>query len=263
MNSAYSINPRRFLLLIRSYLKTNLNLILILTAVFSGLIILNAVWDTFFINTPGLYRNMYFLLLYVSAFFITMRIGKDLHDIRKGSTWLLLPASAIEKFLTLLLLPTLILICGAAIYMAIMSFVVEQGIGLFISTYHEIFNPFDTDFFKGLNIFLVMQAPFLLGAIYFRKHGMSFTFLSIFIYTVILSVFLYFSIKYFLGDYLESANSFYNSMGTANRMYSMTMAEKYMQFNSTWKPLISNFFLYVFPPVCWVTAFFSLKEMEQ
>ena len=93
MNSAYSINPGRLLLLIRIYIVTNFNLILVLTAVFSALIIIDAVLGLLLGAPSDLYRKNYFLLLFISGFVITRRIGIDLHDIRKGSTWLLLPAS--------------------------------------------------------------------------------------------------------------------------------------------------------------------------
>lgn len=262
MNSAYSINPKRLLLLIRSYIITNLNLILVLTAVFSALLIIDAITNLFFGIATDPYQKNYFYLLFISGFVITRRIGIDLRDSVKGSTWLLLPASTLEKFLTLLLLPTLILICGIAIYMTIMSILLEQGIGLFTSTYHEMFNPFDADFLKALNIYLIIQAPFLLGVIYFRKRGMSHTFLSVFTYSVILGVFTIVMSYLLLGEYIEPMKNMGSSMDTTNKMYVMTLIEKCVQINTIWTPIISCFFTYVFAPVCWITAFFTLKEME-
>ncbi len=262
MNSTCSINPKRLMLLIRSYIFTNINLILVLTAVFSALIIIDAVVDSFMENNSSLYQANYFLLLFVSGFVITRQIGIELHDIRKGSTWLLLPASTLEKFLTLLLLPTLILICAAAVYMTIVSIVIEQGIGFFISTNHKLFNPFNPAFLKGLNIYIIIQAPFLLGVIYFRKRGMSYTFLSFFIYCVILLIFTFVAGRFLIGEYLAPLKDMSNSMGIEVKLYVMNMIEKYLQVNSTWEPVISSFFSYVFAPVCWITAFFTLKETE-
>ena len=262
MNNAYSINPKRLILLIRSYIFINLNLILVLTAVFSALTILDAFADPFFENSPDLYRANYFILLFISGFIITRRIGIDLHDIRKGSTWLLLPASIVEKFLTLFLLPTLILICGAALYMTVVSAVLEPAIHIFISSSHRIFNPFDPVFFKTLNLYIALQAPFLLGVIYFKKRGMSHTFLSLFIYSVILLIFAGLTGTYLLGDYLEPVKTFSDTMDNESRIFALSMIEKCMQVDSVWRPIISFFFYYVFPPVCWITAFFTLKEME-
>ena len=262
MNSVYSINPKRLLLLIRSYLITNLNLILILAAVFLAITTLRAILDAFTENSPDLYNKIYFLMLYVSGFFITRRIGKELHDRRKGSNWILLPASTLEKFSTLLLLPTLILICGAALYMSILSVAVEQLMGIFISTSHEMLNPFATEFLKGLNIYISLQAAFLLGAIYFKKHGMSFTFLSFFAYFVILGVFSLVAVDLILGDYIEPMKNIPAFMDSTDKLYAMTLINKYLEVYNTWEPVISYFFSYVFPVICWITAFFSLKEME-
>ena len=263
MNSTYSVNPGRLLLLIRSYIYVNRTLILVLAAVFLALTILNAIGDTFTQKTPDLYDRIFFLLLFVSGFLITRRIGKELHDSRKGPAWLLLPASTMEKFLTLLLLPTLILICGAAIYMAIMSIFVEQGIGLFISSFHDMFNPFNTHFWIGLNIYITIQAPFLLGVIYFKKHGLSFTFLSLFIYSVILVIFTSITGRLLLSEHIAPIINLTSIMDSSIKMQLMILFEKLRHFGVIWKPVFTVIFSCLLPLVCWITAFISLKEMEQ
>lgn len=263
MNNRYSVNPGRLLLLIRSHIAINRTLIVILAAVFLALTILYAIADAFVANSPNLYDKMYSFILYVSGFLITMRIGKELHDSRKGPAWVLLPASTMEKFLTLLLLPTLILICGAALYMAIMSIVVEQGVGLFISSFHSMFNPFNTDFWSGLNTYITMQAPFLLGVIYFKKHGMSFTFLSIFFYIVLLWLFASLTGNMLFSEYNVQFDDVSKGLSGSDKMYLMTYFENIRKFKVIWGPAVTTLLFYVFPLVCWITAFFSLKEMEQ
>lgn len=263
MNNTCIVNPKRLLLLVRSYICINRTLIVVLAAVFLALTILNAVVDAISANEPDLYNRIFFLLLYVSGFFITMRIGKELHDSRKGPAWLLLPASSMEKFLTLLLLPTLILICGASLYMAIISIAVNQAIGLFISTSHDIFNPFYTDFWTGLNFYIVLQALFLLGVIYFKKHGMSFTFLSLFIYTVILGIFISILAILMLDDYMVPGTNVAGMMVSSTKIYLMTMFEKFRIFGEIWSPVVTILLSLILPLVCWITAFISLREMEQ
>ena len=179
MKSAYHINLRRLLLLIRSLLLINRNSILIITAVITVLIIISAILKALSGNSPDL-NGMYFLLLYVAGFGLTSRISRELHDKRNASTWLLLPASTLEKFLTMLLLPTLLLAGGLVIYMTIVSLVIEFGIGAFFTTGNNFFNPFSIGILKGTAVYIAIQAPFLLGAIYFKKHAMSYTFLSLF-----------------------------------------------------------------------------------
>ena len=263
MNSTYRVNPRRLLLLIRSSIFISRNLILVLAAVFSAFLILIAVKDTFTGSSTDLYRNMYSILLFVSGFVVTLGIARELQDKRKGGTWLLLPASTMEKFLSLLLLPTLILICGAAVYMTAMSFVIESGISIFTSSCHKIFNPFGSDIYIRTVIYIVVQSPFLLGALYFKKHAISFTFLSLFIYWVILSVFTSFAGKMLLNAHFAPLTQISGPMASASKLYFMTIAEQFRQFWGIWKPVVRIILEYALPLVCWITAFFSLKEMEQ
>jgi hypothetical protein len=263
MKSTYSINPRRLLLLIRSSFFINRSLILILTAVFSALITLIAVKDTFTGEYTDLYQSMYYLLLLVSGLAVTWGIARELKDSRKGGTWLLLPASTMEKFLSLLLLSTLLLICAAAVYMTVLSFLVESGIGIFTSSYHKIFNPFGSGIDNRILIYISIQAPFLVGAIYFRKHPISFTFLSLFIYMVLLIIFASVTGKTLLKEHLAPLANFPATMDSTGKLYLMSLFEKFREFSVIWKPVVAIFMSYVFPPVCWITAFFSLKEMEQ
>ena len=263
MNSIHSINPGRLLLLIRSSVFINRSLILILTAVFSALIILIAVKDTFIGESTDLYGKMYSLLLYVAGFAITWGIARELNDKRKGGIWLLLPASTMEKFLTLLLLPTFILICTAALYMAVLSFTVESGIGIFAGSYHGIFNPFEVEIYRRIMVYISVQAPFLVGAIYFKKNAISFTFLSLFIYSILLGIFTSITGKLLLGDHIAQLFGFFRTMDSTSKLYLMTIIDKWRQFGEIWKPITTFILLCVFPLVCWITAFFSLKEMEQ
>ena len=262
MDRTYSINPRRLLLLIRSTVLVNRNLILVLSAVFSALIILIAIKDTFIGNATNLYTSMYYVLLYIAGFSATWGFAKELHDKRKGTAWLLLPTSTMEKFIALLLLTTFILICGAALYMAVLSLALEAGIGIFTSNVHRVFNPFNTSFYYGISVYISVQAPFFVGAMYFRKHAISFTFLSLFIYWFILVVFASFAVKLFLHEYIAPLTSISDPMGSTAKLYLMTVIGKFRQFSDIWRPVMSITLRYVLPLVCWITAFFSLKEME-
>jgi hypothetical protein len=263
MNSTYSINPRRLLLLIRSSIFINRNLILILTAVFSAMIILIAVKDTFTREYTNLYQNMYLLLLFVSGFSVTWGISGELKDKRKSGSWLLLPASMLEKFLSILLLPTLFIICGTAVYMTVLSLLVEAGLGLIAGSYHKIFNPFNNGMLSTIIVYIAIQSSFFFGALYFKKNKFSFTFLSLFIYSVILVIFTLVAGKLVLNEHIAPLADMTGGLNNTNKMFFMTLAETLRKFGSIWGPVMVVLASYVYPLVYWIAAFFSLKEMEQ
>ena len=167
MKSAYQINLRRLLRLIRNLLLINRKSILIITAVITVLLILSAIISAFSGNAPDLYY-LYFLLLYLVGFGLTSRISRELHDMRNTSTWLFVPESTLEKFLAMLSLPTLLLSGGLIIDMTIVPFAIGFGIGAFITTGNNFFNPFSIGILKGIGAYIAVQAPFLLGAVYLK-----------------------------------------------------------------------------------------------
>jgi len=268
MKSAYRIDMRRLLLLVRNSLIINRKLILITAAVFSALIIIGRVTNALSGDAPYLYNKLFFLLLYISGFALTNRITRELHDKRKANTWLLLPASTLEKFLTLLFLPTILLAGGLIIYMSIVSLVIEFCIGAFITADTNFFNPFSIEILKGIATYIAIQAPFLLGAIYLKKHAMSYTFLFLFLYSAIFWTFTFLSGMYFLGEYIKPLLPGFSyidgvvELGQVDTLYAMTVINKLRPVSEIWKLIATTFYWFVAPLLWWASAFFSLKEME-
>ena len=269
MKNTYGIHMGRLLLLMRNSIIINRNLILLLAAVFSALIILGRIVNALSGEAPFSYNNMFFLLLYISGFALTMSISRDLHDKRKSNTWLLLPASILEKFVTLLFLPTLLLATGIIIYMTIVSYLIEFGLAAFISTDINGFNPFSMDLFKGIGIYVAFQAPFLAGAIYFRKHAMSYTFLILFLWGTLFWVFIFVTGMYLLAEYIPPLFPGFSNAGGfitwdgIDKLYAMTLWGKLRGAMGFWKPITTIYYWFISPLLWWLIAFFSLKEMEQ
>ncbi|MFC1838482.1 hypothetical protein ACFL1N_02800 [Thermodesulfobacteriota bacterium] len=269
MKSAYSINMNRLLLLIRNSILINRNLIITIAAVILTLLILDALKN----RILGTSTDLYFLVLYIAGFVLTMKISRELHDTRKANTWLLLPATNLEKYIALLLLPTLLLACGLIIYITVASYLIEFCISLFITSGSSHFNPLSREILKGTANYFVILSPYFLGAVYFRKNPISYTFLCLFSYFAIFLTFTLFTGNYFLNDYIGEhmklvLPGFISTGGTVefgevDTVYAMAVFEIFKSFGETWGPFIKAFFGYAAPVLFLVSGFFSFKELEQ
>lgn len=57
--------------------------------------------------------------------------------------------------------------------------IISEGVNLLLfGRHHLVFLPFDPLVLKGAMSYTALQAPFLLGAVYFRKHALSKTVLT-------------------------------------------------------------------------------------
>ncbi len=94
---------------------------------------------------------------------------KELHESEESCTWLALPGSLLEKYVSRLLLTSLGYIVAAAI--AYVLFVTVL-IGLSRLVFGHIvipFNPFDKALLDGIAYYLVLHSLFMLGGIIFKE----------------------------------------------------------------------------------------------
>ena len=93
----------------------------------------------------------------------------DLHGRGTNTAFLLLPASALEKTASRLLLYTVGLIAYLLLFTTLLSWVLEGINTLWVGERRDFFSPLDGLGWSLLPHFLVAQALFFLGAAWFRK----------------------------------------------------------------------------------------------
>jgi hypothetical protein len=99
---------------------------------------------------------------------LTSQIFADMHGRATNTALLLLPASALEKTLSRLLLMTVGLFVYLAAFTMVLSWVLEGINALVFSESRELYTPFDGAWLI-LPHYLVVQSLFFLGAAWFRK----------------------------------------------------------------------------------------------
>jgi hypothetical protein len=120
-------------------------------------------------QAPLFYRAFFIASLFAWGTIATSVCFNDLHGRGTNMAFLLLPASALEKTASRLLLHTAGLIAYLLVFTTLLSFVLEGINTLWIGERRDFFSPLDGVGWSLLPHFLVVQALLFLGAAWFRK----------------------------------------------------------------------------------------------
>ncbi len=249
----------RIYLLVRNAVLLNRSSIAIVAAAAAGVLLLISFVDAFGACRAELHRNLYLVVLFLGGLLLTSRSFKELHDPVKGISWLLVPASLLEKTLAWLLLTTLVFILGSMGFYLAFS-VISEGLNMLaFGRRHFLFFPFDPFVLKGALSYTAIQAPFFLGAVYFRKHALSKTILALLTFSLMLGL-----------GVLVVARVLFWGQGIAwdfEAVFAGTdLSEKWAQLANLGKTAAvaaKSLFWAVVPFVCWTTCYFRLKETER
>jgi hypothetical protein len=118
---------------------------------------------------PLFYRVFFIAALFAWGTIATSSAFSDLHGRGTNASFLLLPASALEKTLSRLLIYTVGLIVYLLAFTTALSWILESINTLWIGERRGFFSPLDALAWSLLPHFLVAQALCFLGAAWFRK----------------------------------------------------------------------------------------------
>jgi hypothetical protein len=147
------------------------------------------------------------------------------------------------------------------------SVVSELLNGAVFSTGHSLFNPFSTANLKSAAVYLVLQSLFLLGSVWFRKV----VFLKILLAENIVAVGLaimaaiIFRLAFgglFTGGHLRPEVVQIFSQGFGSVTVNGHAAEALNRGSQAFFTIARVLFWAGFAPVCWVAAYFRLRETE-
>jgi hypothetical protein len=254
MQGKPSLNPARVYSLIRNAIVLNRSSILFITAALASILSLLSLFDTYGNCSPMFHRNAYLVIFFPGGILLTTRAFRDLHDPVKGFSWLLLPASSLEKILSRILLTTLVYSFGSLVIYLLFSLFSEGINMLVLRRCHLIFDPFDPVIFKSIGIYLVVQAPFLTGAVYFKKHALSKTILFLIFSILIIGVGLLIAMRIIFGE----GFSWWN----VQEIFYSNEVDDFTAVGSGVINTAKALFWFAVPSVSWIICYFRYKETE-
>jgi len=164
------LSPRRLGLLLRRDVAYGYRSTLIAAASAAGVAVLIAVLTAIggVRASEPLYVTLFSIVLYVGGFVYTSMVFRELH--RGGATlFLTLPSSSLEKFASKAVVTSVGFAAAALAFMTATSALAELVCTLAFGSRRGVFNPFDREILNMVAVYLVAQAIFLAGSVYFRK----------------------------------------------------------------------------------------------
>lgn len=117
----------------------------------------------------GFYDGVFIVVLFAWGTIATSQAFVDLHRRGSNATFLLLPASALEKTVARLALNTVLFFLYLLVFTTVLSFVLEGINAVLFGVRREFFSPFARAAWSIFPHYLVVQGLFFLGAAWFRK----------------------------------------------------------------------------------------------
>ena len=256
-----NLNIRRLALLLRRDFSSGYKSVIIAMAAVGGFVILLSVVSVVGRELGSMHQTLYYPLLFLGGYIVTSLVFKELHLNGQSVFYLTLPGSSLEKFLSKLLVSSVGFAFGSLFfYTAVTS--AAEGINRLIFGYgHPFFNPFDRTTMIAVAVYLVTQAVFLVGSVYFRKLAFIKTNLYIWLFGLVVVIlvavtgWLIFR-DYAIGNRLD-LDPYFQRLGDSGQLQMVLgpMAEKFAR-------VAKVLFWGITAPVCWLISYLRLRETE-
>jgi magnesium-transporting ATPase (P-type) len=252
---------KRLTLLLRRDFSIGYKSVLIAMAAVGGFVILVSVLSTLGRELGPIHEQMYVPLLFLGGYIVTSLIFKELHLNGQSVFYLTLPGSSLEKYLSKLLVTTVGYAFGSLFFYTAVSSAVE-GINRLIFGYgHPFFNPFERSTMIFIAVYLVTQAVFLVGSVYFRKLAFIKTNLYLWLFGIVVAILVgvigWLIFRDYAVDRHIELEPYFQRLGDTGQLQGVLepMAEKF------WR-VAKVLFWGVMAPVCWVVSYLRLRETE-
>lgn len=150
------------------------------------------------------YSGFFRLLLYVGGFIITSFAFREVWQAGSGISYLSLPGSTLEKFIVKLLLTSVGFAAGTLLFMSAVGALSEAIDRLAFNAGRGFFDPFTPAIWQTVVRYLVLQAFFLLGSIWFKKLAFVKTVLWMLVFAVALFILGAIALRIAVGPHLAA-----------------------------------------------------------
>lgn len=251
--------PRRLLLIMKRDVVSGYRTALVTAGVLTALFLVTSFLAAYDGDTRFFHEGFITPVLFIGGYIFTSMLFREAHRRDQVHNWLMLPASRWEKYLEKLLL-------GAVGYPVVVilwySLAVLLGKGLISLILGEslpLFHPFQGWLARALVHYLIGQSLFFLGALWFRK--------SNFLKTVLFVALIAFGYMMVISglatvihwDYIREASHGTRFFHSLDGQWMTAEMPRWIEGMVTGVKIL---YYGLMAPVCWVAAWFRMKEIE-
>ena len=280
MNLKRDFNIKRFAALLKkSMFESYRSAIVVSAAVFAVMLIIyviaaivgrNSGIDSGFTimsarGSYALHDSLYSILLVVGGLIVTSLAFSEAHSKTKNHEWLMLPASNIEKMTGRLVLTSVGYAIASLAFYFVFSMIAAGVSSIFLGVNFTIFNPFNREVLLTVAHYLVAHSLFFLGAAFFRKYHFIKTALSLSGLGISFAILLAILARLVFWEYFtgfmpsEKLITLIDSVDNWNVVVAGLDLEKTAR---VFEVLGNVFYWALIAPLCWILAYFRLKETE-
>jgi hypothetical protein len=252
---------RRLGRLLRRDFSAGYKSVFIAMAAVGGFIILATVVSALARQSGPMHSQLYIPLLFIGGYIVTSLTFKELHLNGQSVFYLTLPGSSLEKYLSKLLVTSAGYAFGSLFFYTAVSSAAE-GINRLLFGYgHPFFNPFTRWMMLAVAAYIVTQAVFLVGSVYFRKMAFIKTNLYLWLFGIVVAILVAVIAWLLFRDYAVGSHlnldPYFQQLGESGDLQAVLqpLAEKF------WVAA-KILFWGAMAPVCWVISYLRLRETE-
>jgi len=250
MNLLNYFEPSRFWFLLKMELFRSRKAFLITFVVTFGLLFTGFILENIFSSSKvfDAHSSSFGFFLLTGGFILSSLAFSDLGDPLKRYSYLTLPASTFEKFMSMWLLTCICWILMFTITFIIYTLLANSvGHFLFRNVTFRAFDPLDKTTLMTMGYYIIFQAIFLVGAVHFRGFVFPKTIFVLMILGMICGLIFYL----LMADIIHTADQ-------CPPGYNPFEEKSLQQFLQS----ISRFGMWILAPLCWVITYMGLKEQE-
>lgn len=250
MIPANYFNLSRFLQLLQLELFRSRKGILITLLVIFDLLLLGFVLESIFgyQKVFDSHPVAYAVALLAGGFILSSLAFQDLGNTLKRTNYLMLPASAFEKFLSLWILTCICwVIAFSALFVLFAAAANSLGHLFFSDITYVSFDLFGKTALTAIKYYVVIQGIFLAGAVHFRGYVLPKTILTLLLLGFVGGIIFYFTLSDLYPSHAEFIDQYVKMTGTP--LFRLWLILKWL-------------FWWMLAPLCWVITLIGLKEQE-
>lgn len=245
---------RRLFLLGKRQIAGNLSGLLIAFAAIAGALLVISLLSGYS-NPASLSRlgPLYYVVLFIGGFVFTSNIFAEMSTPQRSIPYLTLPVSKLERLTNAWLLTAVIYPILALLVIALIVGLAHLllGVPMQAGTMGVVWSQ---NALSIVLIYVITQSVFLFGAIYFRKHNFIKTLLSLFVFQIIISIFMAFTVYLLFGKFQFSEEVMVQQTNLSPAM------ERF--FTHTLVEIAKIGFNYLMVPFFLMLTWFGIKERQ-
>jgi hypothetical protein len=194
------------------------------------------------------HSDSYTFLLLIGGFILSSLAFSDLGNPMRRYSYLTLPASTFEKFMSMWLLTCIGWILMFTITFIIYSFIADStGRYFFKNVTFRAFDPLDKSTLTAMGYYVLFQAIFLVGAVHFRGYVFPKTLFVVMLFGIICGLIFYL----IMADIINTADQ----CPPGYNPFTENPIKQFLQ-------IVGRTGTWLLAPLCWVITYIGLKEQE-